>query len=54
LYKRAFLKDRELKDKISGKMMIHEPDWGSPWHLPRRSYVQIVAELAKEESDNGG
>src|SRR5260221_6950540 len=54
LYKRAFLKDRELKDKISGKMMIHEPDWGSPWHLPRRSYVQIEAELAIEESDNGG
>jgi deoxycytidylate deaminase len=54
LYKRAFLKDRELKDKISGRMEIQEPEWGTPWYLPRRSYVQVEAELAREESNNGG
>lgn len=54
LYKRAFLKDRELKDKISGKMEIRQPLWGGPWYLPRRSYVEVEAELAREESDNGG
>ncbi len=53
LYKRAFLKDRDLKDKDSGKMDIQKPDWGTAWHLPRSSYIQIEVELAKEEANNG-
>lgn len=49
LYRRAFLKDRELKDRDTGTMKIQEPEWGTPWHLPRTSYVEIEAELAREE-----
>jgi deoxycytidylate deaminase len=48
LYRRAFLKDRELKDSRSGNMLIGEANWGSPWHLKRISYVEIEAELAKD------
>jgi len=52
LYRRAFLKERDLKNNETGEMDIQEPDWGTPWHLPRNSYVQIEADLAKEESAN--
>jgi deoxycytidylate deaminase len=55
LYKRAFLKDRELKDKQSGKMSVQEPEWLSPWHLARTSYVEIEAKLSKKaEPDEPG
>lgn len=47
LYRRAFQKDRELKNSRTGEMVIGEADWGSPWHLKRISYVEIEAELAK-------
>ncbi len=47
LYKRAFLKDRDLKDPTSGDFKIGSPDWGSPWHLHRVSYVELEAALAK-------
>jgi deoxycytidylate deaminase len=53
LYKRAFLKDRDLKDKTSGNMHIQQPEWGTAWHLPRSSYIQIEAELAREEATDG-
>ena len=49
LYRRAFLKDRDLKDDTSGEMQVGEPTWGSPWYPLRVSYVQLEAELAKEE-----
>jgi hypothetical protein len=48
LYRRAFSKDRDLKDDRSGTMSIGEPDWGAPWHLRKASYVQLEAELSKE------
>lgn len=48
LYKSAFMKDRELKDKNTGAMLIHEPSWGTPWHLSRVSYVEIEARLSQE------
>ena len=54
LYKRAFLKDRELKNAQTGAMSIHQPPWGTPWHLPRSSYVEIEAKLAEEGVKNGG
>jgi deoxycytidylate deaminase len=47
LYRRAFLKDRELKEPATGVMKIGDPDWGSPWHIKRISYVEIEAELSK-------
>lgn len=49
LYKRAFRKDRELKDGASGDMQFSEPTWGYPWHLSRLSYVEIEAELTNPE-----
>jgi deoxycytidylate deaminase len=56
LYRRAFMKDRELKDAATGKMRLHDPDWGTPWHLPGVSYIEIEAKLAQgveraEEAD---
>lgn len=53
LYKRAFMKDRDLKDNQSGDLKIAQPHWGTPWHLPRSSYVEIEAELAREEESDG-
>jgi deoxycytidylate deaminase len=47
LYKRAFLKDRDLKDSNTGDFMIGIPEWGSPWHLQGVSYVELEAVLAK-------
>lgn len=48
LYRRAFGKDRDLKDDATGEQRISSPDWGSPWHLRRMSYAQLEAELFGE------
>lgn len=48
LYRRAFCKDRELKDPVTGQLSMASPAWGSPWHLRRMSYAQLEAELAGE------
>jgi deoxycytidylate deaminase len=48
LYKKAFLKDREFKDKNTGTMEVGLPIWGQPWHLGRISYVDLEAELTKQ------
>ena len=50
LFERAFLKDRELKDKNTGRMDIGSPRWGTPWHLRRASYVELEAALARSSS----
>jgi len=47
LYKRAFLKDRELKNEDTGVMDLQKPQWGTPWHLSNISYIQLEAELKK-------
>lgn len=47
LYRRAFLKDRSLKDWATGEHSIGEPGWGTPWHLHGASYVELEAALAK-------
>lgn len=47
LYRRAFLKDRELKDDMTGTMTLSEPPWATPWHLGRVSYVELEAKLAQ-------
>lgn len=49
LYRRAFLKERDLKDDDTGDFRISEPSWGTPWHLRRKSYVQLEAQLTQEE-----
>jgi len=48
MYKRAFSKDRDLKDDTSGVSKIGDAAWGSPWHIRRISYVEIEAVLARE------
>jgi hypothetical protein len=45
-YKKAFLKERNLKDNDSGEMKIGIPDWGQPWTLRRNSYIELEAELS--------
>jgi deoxycytidylate deaminase len=52
LYKRAFLKYRDLKDNRTGKMIIKAPEWGTPWHLSKISYLDVEAELCEELSTN--
>jgi hypothetical protein len=47
LFGRAFLKNRDLKDKSTGMINIGTPDWGTPWHLRRASYIELEAALAK-------
>jgi len=54
LYRRAFMKDRELKDRNTGGKQIGMPAWGTPWHLRRVSYVMLEAELSKKEVADGG
>lgn len=49
LYKRAFMKDRKLKDNSSGKLFIESPEWGTPWHLGKVSYTQLETTLAEKE-----
>jgi deoxycytidylate deaminase len=49
LYRRAFLKDRDLKDDATGTMTISDPDWSTPWHIGRVSYVELEAKLAKTD-----
>jgi deoxycytidylate deaminase len=46
-YKKAFLKERDLKDNNSGEMKIGVPEWGQPWSLRKNSYIELEAELSK-------
>lgn len=47
LYRRAFLKDRDLKDDATGAMHLGDPAWATPWHIGRVSYVELEAKLAR-------
>lgn len=47
LYRRAFLKDRDLKNSKTGEYNIGTPEWGSPWHIQGASYVELEAALAR-------
>lgn len=49
LYARAFLKDRELKDKNTGTLAVGDPEWGGPWDLGKLSYIQLENELLRTE-----
>jgi deoxycytidylate deaminase len=48
MYTRAFQKDRELKDKRSGHLLVQEPDWGTPYDLSSKSYAELEAALTKD------
>ena len=45
MYRRAFQKTSDLKDKLSGDLNIHSPQWPSAWHLGKSSYVTLEASL---------
>jgi deoxycytidylate deaminase len=49
LYRRAFLKDRDLKNDDTGDLKISAPDWGTPWHLRKKSYVQLEAQITRAD-----
>lgn len=53
LYRRAFLKDRDLKDD-AGMKRVGQPEWGTPWHLRRLSYVHLETELLPKGADESG
>ena len=53
LYRRAFLKDRDLKSNANGALKIGQPEWGTPWHLRRVSYVTLESELLAEHQESG-
>ena len=48
MYRRAFLKDRELKDGAFGVLKPDQPDWGTAWHLRASSYAELEAKLARD------
>jgi deoxycytidylate deaminase len=48
LYERAFLKDRELKDRATGLFLLGSPEWGGLWSLSKVSYTQLEADLTEE------
>lgn len=49
MYRRAFLKDRELKVKDTGLFQMGQPDWGTPWHLRAAGYADLEAKLGAVE-----
>lgn len=49
LYRRAFLKDRDLKD-AAGTMQIGNPEWGTPWHLRSAAYIELEAAILKDNA----
>ncbi|MDP3868022.1 anti-phage dCTP deaminase [Phenylobacterium sp.] len=51
MYRRAFLKDRELKIKDTGLFNIGQPDWGTPWHLRAAGYADLESKLGAAGTD---
>ena len=47
LYRKAFFKDRDLKDNDSGTMYSGDTEWGTPWHLGYASYADVELALIK-------
>ena len=48
MYRRAFEKDRELKNPITGNMQIQDPDWGTPYDASTKSYAELEFALTKD------
>lgn len=51
MYRRAFLKDRELKVKDTGVFQMGQPEWGTPWHLRASGYADLEAKLGAVEAN---
>jgi hypothetical protein len=50
MYRRAFEKDRELKNSFTGQLEIQDPDWGTPYDLSAKSYAELETALTKDIS----
>lgn len=50
LYRRAFNKDGDLKNNLTGEKQVSPSDWGTPWHLRTLGYADLEAELSKESA----
>jgi deoxycytidylate deaminase len=48
LYRRAFLKEGDLKNALTGDKQVSPPEWGSPYHLRKLGYAELEAELSKD------
>ena len=48
MYRRAFEKDRELKNAVTGYVQIQEPDWGAPYDVSKKSYAELETALTKD------
>jgi deoxycytidylate deaminase/dephospho-CoA kinase len=53
LYRRAYFKDRDLKDDSTGDMSIKSPTWGSAWDQSRISYAEMEARFSQENAQDG-
>jgi deoxycytidylate deaminase len=51
LYKKAFMKTHELKNKSSGELCLAAPEWVSPWYLPVSSYLERERLIIEEFDD---
>ena len=48
MYRRAFQKDRSLKDKNTGEIAVSSPEWGSPYDISKTSYADFEVTLTRE------
>jgi hypothetical protein len=48
MYRRAFEKDRELKNPITGNLQIQDPDWGTAYDVSTKSYAELETALTKD------
>ncbi len=54
LYARVFRKDRDYKDKVTGKYGMGEADWGSPWSQHQVSYASLESQVTGMGARDGG
>jgi len=50
MYRRAFQKDRDLKNKDTGDMDVQLPEWGSPYDVSQVSYADFEVRLTKSST----
>lgn len=47
MYRRAFQKERDLKNANTGDLEISSPEWGSPYDISKSSYAEFEVSLTK-------
>ena len=50
LYRRAFMKDRDLKEDSTGKIQIGKTAWGSLWDTTKISYADLEIAITQNQS----